>query len=380
MKVNMDCRHFRGDRPCSPHKRHGRRCEQCEEYEPLTKKVLIVKLAADGDVLRTTCLLPALKKELPGCHITWVTESSAEPLLANNPLIDRVLSPPERFLPVLLAGAFDIVINTDADIRCCSLATLSPGKEKRGFDLDEQGTIRVLSDPAMEWFQLGLWDDLKRANRRSYPEIIYKIAGLEGPVSQPMLVLTDDETEDAVEHLNRCGWHKNSDRQVIGLNTGAGQRWKRKALPVETIEHVIANILGSSPGVDIFLLGGPEEKERNAFLAGKYGSKVIDTGTKNSLRRFASIVSHTDVLLTADTLAMHIGMALRKFVVVHFGPTSPWEIDLWKNGEKLTPVMDCICCYLPDCDMSPACNERITPEQIVKSLQKGLAHSAQGPL
>jgi len=169
MTVNMDCRHFRGDRPCIPHKHQGVRCGQCEEYDPLTKKILIIKLAADGDVLRTTCLLPALKQEYTGCHITWVTASSAAPLLDNNPLVDRILSPPERFLPVLMAGSFDITINTDADILCSSLASLARGKEKRGFVLDDLGNVHALSEPAQEWFQLGLWDDLKRANRRSYP-------------------------------------------------------------------------------------------------------------------------------------------------------------------------------------------------------------------
>jgi len=377
MAVNMDCRYFRGDRPCSPHKRHGKKCAQCEEYEPVTKKILIIKLAADGDVLRTTCLLPALREEYPGCHITWVTESSAAPLLAGNPLLDRVWNPPERFLPMLMAGSFDLVINTDADAMCCSLAALARSKENRGFVLDESGSARALSGPAEEWFQLGLWDDLKRANRRSYPEIIYRIAGLGAPVQQPALFLTGDEIADSERHLARSGWLRKSGRQVIGINTGAGTRWRRKALPVETIEKVIASILETSPGVDLFLLGGPEEKKRNSSLAEKFGSHVIDTGTNNSLRRFAGIVSHTDVLLTADTLAMHIGMALKKYVVVHFGPTSPWEIELWGNGERLTPELNCVCCYLADCEVSPACNELFTPQQIVRSLQKGLERSTQ---
>jgi heptosyltransferase-2 len=271
-----------------------------------------------------------------------------------------------------MADQFDLVINTDTDVRSSSLATLARGKEKRGFILDECGKIKALSDAAAEWFQMGLWDDLKRANRRSYPEIIYKIAGFNGPVHPLSLSLTDEEISRSKEHLASCGWRFERNPRVIGVNTGAGQRWKRKALPVGTIESVIKQILDDTTGVDIFLLGGPEEEERNLYLAEKFGDNVINTGTNNSLRNFAGIVSHTHVLLTADTMAMHIGMALGKYVVVHFGPTSPWEIDVMGNGVKLFPDLNCVCCYLPDCDLSPACNELISPREIVKSIQQGL--------
>ncbi|MFQ6104435.1 MAG: glycosyltransferase family 9 protein [Candidatus Glassbacteria bacterium] len=330
--------------------------------------------------MRTTSLLPALEEKYPGCHISWVTESSAEPLLIKNPSIDRILSPPERFLPFLMAGGFDLVINTDADLQSCSLASIAKAAEKRGFVLDENGEIEALSDAALEWYQLGLWDDLKRANRHSYPEIIYKIAGLGGFLHPPKLFLADDEIADAKKYLASCGWHSDDDRRVVGVNTGAGQRWRRKALPVETIEAVLANLLEGSLPVDIFLLGGPEERGRNSYLAEKFRGGVIDTGTNNSLRRFAGIVSATHVLLTADTLAMHIGMALQKYVVAHFGPTSPWEIEMWGSGEKIVPDIDCTCCYLPDCDRNPACNEAITPEEIVSAIQRGLKQTAQNSL
>ena len=63
--VAFDCRYFLGDRPCVWHKRTGVVCE-CEHYERVTGRVLIIKLDAMGDVLRTTCLLPANSSHLSG--------------------------------------------------------------------------------------------------------------------------------------------------------------------------------------------------------------------------------------------------------------------------------------------------------------------------
>ncbi len=78
----LDCRYFLGDRPC----RFKRVCEGCDQYSPMGKRILIVKLAAIGDVLRTTPLLSGLKRAYPQSHITWVADREALPLLKNNPL------------------------------------------------------------------------------------------------------------------------------------------------------------------------------------------------------------------------------------------------------------------------------------------------------
>src|SRR5262245_6386084 len=76
--LKTDCRHFRPDRPCAPHKQHGVVCATCTEfYDPIRTRVLLVKLAAVGDVLRTTSLLPGLHRRWPGAHVTWLTSSAA---------------------------------------------------------------------------------------------------------------------------------------------------------------------------------------------------------------------------------------------------------------------------------------------------------------
>lgn len=83
----LDCRYFLGDRPC----KFKRTCPGCDPYSPMGKRILIVKLAAIGDVLRTTPLLSGLKRAYPQSHITWIVDKEAFPLLQNITLIDRLL-------------------------------------------------------------------------------------------------------------------------------------------------------------------------------------------------------------------------------------------------------------------------------------------------
>ena len=56
MKIHTDCRHFRGDMPCVFHKKTGVHCEGCADYDPLKERILIIKLGAIGDVIRSTPL------------------------------------------------------------------------------------------------------------------------------------------------------------------------------------------------------------------------------------------------------------------------------------------------------------------------------------
>lgn len=367
--TNTDCRFFKGNMPCSPHKKEGVKCGDCPYYSRYIERILIIKRAADGDVLRTTSILKSIKIKYPNSYIIWLTEPSAFPLLESNPLVDRIIADPTTYIPMLFVEKFDWVINPDTDYKSCLLATLANAKRKSGFILKDSGVPSSLSVEAEEWLQLGIWDDKKKKNRKTYQQIVHEICDLPYQQSRPLLYLTEDEIEWAQKRLLQLGWVKNSQKKVIGINTGAGKRWKRKALDISIQEKLIQAIQSEYGNeVDIFLLGGPEEKERNRYLKSIFGNHIVDTGTENNIREFAAIVHHCDVVITGDSLALHIGVALEKFVIVFFGPTSASEIELYGNGQKIISDLPCQCCYLSDCNVRPACNERDYVPEILNSL------------
>ena len=65
---------------------------------------------------------------------------------------------------------------------------------------------------------------------------------------------------------------------------------------------------------------------KNIRIKNLAGDKVIDAGCDNSLMDFAALIGLCDILVTSDSLALHIGVALKKYVVTLFGPTS-WAAD-----------------------------------------------------
>ena len=85
-------------------------------------RMLVIKLAALGDVIRTAALLPGLKREWPTSHITWVTRPSGVRMLANHPLIDRLLSFDAESICHLEHERFDLCLSLDKEPGPAALA------------------------------------------------------------------------------------------------------------------------------------------------------------------------------------------------------------------------------------------------------------------
>src|SRR3990167_8622030 len=328
--LKTKCRFFKSDRPCIYHKQKGVTCNGCSYYSHIDFKILVIKLDAMGDVLRTTCILQGLKEKYPNSQITWITKGESIPLLENNPFIDVLWSLEDNATLMLLTEEFDIIINPDASSTSARLATIAKSRKKIGFGYHQQGYV--------------------------YPfnyELVFN--------------LTPKENEFAMEFAKN---HRiESTCRVIGLNTGAGGRWSQKKWTEEGYLSLIRLLIKDSIDVRILLYGGPEEKERNNYLKKKANTElVIDTGCNNSLRQFAALLNISNVVVTGDTLAMHLAIALKKKLVVLFGPTSYYEIDLYNRGSKIYPDMNCLVCYKLDCDKSPTCMDAITPESVYQAI------------
>jgi heptosyltransferase-2 len=365
--VKKDCRFFLGSKPCVFHKQHGALCERCTHYEPITARILVIKLDSMGDVLRTTSLLPALKKTYPGSVITWITRRESADLLSGNPLIDEILEFETTALPQLLARSFDHIVSLDATKDSAALCCIARGTIKRGFGIDDTGALYPLNQGSAEWFFLGLNDQRKRQNRKSYQEILLDICELpKNLIYPPQLVLDEEEIAAGRAFIAQRGL--NPDKPIIGVNTGSGSRWRMKSLPFDALKRLAEQL---STAYQLILLGGKQEQEKNDHLSRLTG--VPNSGGAHNLREFAGIINQCSLIITGDTLALHMALALQKKIVAFFGPTSPFEIEMFSLGEKLFPAIDCLSCYRPTCEKNPTCADLISVEDMVNRAKMLLA-------
>ncbi len=364
--LKFDCKHFPGDRPCSFHKTLGIKCDDCNYYDPVAYKILIIKLDAIGDVLRTTSILPGLKEKYPDSHISWLTRSNAEELFYNNDLVDRVIQlESSETIYFLMSEVFDLVLNLDPSPTSAAICTSVSGKTKLGFGLNEKGKVYPLNEEAKEWFIMGAFDDVKKQNTRTYQEIMLDIIRVKTDKFPIILKLNQSEIKFAEKFIESRKIDRS--KKIIGMNTGAGPRWKFKSWTYEGFENLILKILRETDYY-VFLYGGSFEKERNESLGKLHSTRVINTGSNNTLRQFFALLNLCDILLTGDTLAMHSATALGKKIIALFGPTSANEIESYGLIKKITSDLDCLVCYKMDCDFDPNCMNSIHHEQIFNEI------------
>lgn len=367
MLLKSDCRFYKGDRPCDPHKENGIKCDDCNYYQPISSKILIIKLDAVGDVLRTTSILKPLKKKYADSYIEWCTRKNSIELFRNNTLVDEIITIEDDALFRLNAEKYDVVINLDTSKLSSAIASNASAKEKLGFVLNKKGYVEATSTSANQWLEMSAFDDIKKANQKSYQQIIYEILSLDLPVEPPMIHISDKEREkisssEFVKNLNL-------NKPVIGLNVGVGIKWPSKGWPLKRWQDLI-NKLGKEK-YNLLLLGGPEEVGIIKQLKKDF-NYVIDTGCDNSLLEFAAIVDLCDLVITADTLALHIATALQKKIIALFGPTSANEIELYGKGIKLSSKDDCNCYYRKYCSEDVSCMEKIAPEMVLDAIDSQL--------
>jgi lipopolysaccharide heptosyltransferase III len=368
-EIAFDCRFYRGDRPCVFHKQTGVLCT-CDHYDRIEERVLIVKLDAMGDVLRSTALLPALHEVHPKAAITWITRKESVPLLHRNPYVSEVLELGSEALVHLQTRVFDRVINLDASPTSAALAAAAQSARKDGFVLDPRGIVRPTNEAARRWLEAGLFDDVKRAGTETYQDRMADILGLQGRAHRYVLELETDERAAARAHLESIG--VDLQRPIVGLNTGAGDRWPLKQWREDGYVELMTR-LARHPDVQLVLLGGPTEKERNERLRRAARARVFDSGCDNPVRHFAAIVDQCSLVVAGDTLAMHIALARGKRTVVLFGPTSSAEIEMYGLGEKVVPAMACLSCYKTSCDFVPNCMDLISTEMVEAAVVRQLA-------
>lgn len=342
--VHADCRHFRGDRPCLPHKREGVHCDGCPHYDPITQRLLIIKLGAVGDVIRTTPLLRALRN--PGVHITWLTDT---PEVLPETWIDRIIKLTPTTLAYLLACQYDALYDLDKDDQAISLGKLVQAKEKYGFTIKGGVCVPLDKRGRAKWLT-GVFDDLNRINTLSYSKEIFAISGLEFH-GEKYIIELDDSPPFSLDFPH----------PVVGLNTGAGARWPSRLWRYEHWEELATLLLAEGYGV--LLLGGPDEDVKNRELAEATGAAYLGTFP---LKRFFHLVNEVDVLVTGVTMALHIGIGLEKRIVLLNAIFNRLEFELYGLGRILEPDVDCLGCFKPICDKD--CMNLVKPVKVFEAV------------
>lgn len=384
--IHFDCLHFYGDRPCKPNKEDGVFCGNCNYYEkdssitepypPIPeadghtdsegeKRIIIVKLDAVGDVLRTTSILPSLKEKYPESNITWITKERSYDVLKDNDMIDEIYFTSDE-LDHVYNDTFDIAINLDSGTDSCEIMNRINAKQTYGYYI-VNGKPYPLNSAGNEWYLMGVNDTVKKQNRKTYHVIIHEICNLEYENSEPYIFLPPEKRKRAQELRGK--FNLLSYNNLILINLGGGNRWQYKKWTSEGYTSLADILSGKHPETAVGIIAGDEDVDFyntvSAELRLLNRDNIIFFGTDNTMEDFICIVSLAQEVFTSDSLCFHIATALGKYTVVIVGPTSNTELDVFGNGKVIySGKVDCLCCYLNTCDKTVTCMNTLKAEEI----------------
>lgn len=303
-------------------------------------KILIIKLGYSetldpeigetislGDVLRTTVILHCFTTD----HVTWLTDKRAYPLLADNPYINRVLFYDLTTVLQLEEEQFDIIINLEKVPGLCALTNKIQAWTRYGFRLDLiDGTADAYQN-SQEIFTVYHNIKEKRKANKCWQEVLFEMINRKWDGEEYVLGYKP-ETQTSID---------------IGLNHLIGSKWPNKAWSNDSWE-TLYNIL--------------QDKRFN--VSWQQGD--------NDLYDYMNWINQCEMIVTHDSLGLHLALALGKKVVGIFGPTASQEVHLYNQGKIITPSIayDCIPCLRTTCHKDIKCIDSITPEAIYDEIER----------
>ncbi|MDE5603947.1 MAG: glycosyltransferase family 9 protein [Helicobacter sp.] len=294
------------------------------------------KVVSLGDVVRCTCVLEALKKKYEDSHISWLVSSEALPLVVDNPFIDRVLVWDE-FIPfVLMREQYDMVVNLEKIHGICALADMIQAWEKVGFRFNVQSGEY---DAYAQSYSAKAYIQCKAQGNRSHS--IWQ---------QILIEMVGCKWENQEYSLGYKPLVKES--YDIGFNHYVGSKWPTKAMDEVKWKDLERELL-------------------------KEGLSVSWQKGMNNLYEYMDWIAGCKVLVSNDSLGIHLALAMKKKVVALFGSTSGEEIYFYKRGicvypkipKNLLEEYKCLPCYSPICAKQTHCMHFIDVKQVLESIQ-----------
>lgn len=331
---------------------------------------MLIHLGALGAVVRSTALLEPIRRKYPNCYLTWVTESPANKLLMGHPLIDRVVDSKSAELMVIENLEYDAVLVVDKNPVAVAIGRRVKARRNFGFQTEpSHGAIAPATPAAQELYDLGLNNEKKFfENQKSEIRLVHEALEL-GPYVRDEYILPLSPLERALQKKRSEEWRLQADQPVIGLNTGCSHVIPYKKLSVQRHREIIEKLI-SRGSFNIVLLGGPEDTERNRRIA--EGLPVVQSPTELGLRDGLVSVAATDLVVTGDSLGMHMAIAQQNYVIAWFGPTCAQEIDLYERGEKILASVPCSPCWKRACDKPLMCYDLVDAKTIVDAVERGI--------
>ncbi len=337
------------------------------------KKVLIVKLRHLGDVLLSTPIYSILKNRAPNAQIDLYINEEALDIVKNNPyingiiLFDRKMKKKgffkkivyeRKLLKKIKKNNYDLIINLTEGDRGDIAAFFSKAKIKVGFQKDKKSIFKSKSQYIVK-------NSFKHNVEKNLDAL--RIIGIFPEENEKELFFQIQESLSLKVRENLKDQNIDPDNFIL---IHPASRWRFKCW--DKFNELISIL--EKRGENIVISSSNDLNEINMCCEICKNSKAFNLAGKTSIDELAILISLSKMLISVDSLPLHLASALNKRAVVIFGPTSDIIWGPWQN-EKIDIVkMDLPCrpCSLDGCAGSKFsdCLHRISVDKVLNAIDK----------
>lgn len=325
------------------------------------QKILVLRLSAVGDVIRTLPAVKALKEYYPSFSITWVVEEPSKALLESQPEIDEVILFPRkkwvngiqsprrlgktirdvwRFAFDLRRRNFDVVLDFHGILKSGLLSFFSGTPKRIGFDRRSTREGNFLFSN----IQVSLPE--KRMSRFQRNFELLRGLGFEVKNFRPKLHIPfeDKEYVESVLHPLLLSLK----RPFIAIHPGTSQKTLYKRWMPDRYAQLADRLIRELEATVVFTWGPEELEWVENIRRGMEKSSILAPKTK-SLTELGELYRHCDLYIGGDTGPMHIASLMGIPVVAIYGPTDPVMNEPFGKYKMVRKEVGCSPCRNRSC-------------------------------
>lgn len=346
--------------------------------------MLVIRLGAVGDVVRTLPAASALRATYPGAHLAWLVEPASASLLRSQPWIDEVIVFPRSelsgalaalrlgpfarglrgFVAALRERSFDLVVDFHAILKSGLLARASgaPRRASYGPPFAREGSWRLAN----------LRAELApaRVSRFERNLGLVRFLGSDRPADPTPLRVDPDLVRELRSHLGVGS--------PVAIHPGTSDDTPHKRWTVAGYAAV-ARGLAERDGVRSIVTFGPAREDRSFAdaIVAQAGEAARLAPATGSLSHLAALLAACRLYVGSDTGPMHVASLVGTPVVQILGPTDPVENAPWSDTPSRSVRVPVACSPCRRGCAAATCMRVVPAERVLEAARALLAR--RGP-
>lgn len=338
----------------------------------MTRRILIVRTSAIGDVVLSTPFASALRRTYPDAYIAWLVLPTIAPLLQPDPTIDELILWPlttwkvlwqkrrwwtlikeiRVFSQQLRQKRFDLAIDLQGLLKSGIPARMTCATERVGLGSREGS--QYLMTQIVPWLQ-----ETERVAISSEYEVIAQQLGLNTMDFVPRLHIASDTDTEVAQILAAHQLTDNRYAILAPFTTRPQKHWHNEGW------RQLIPLLAEQLGLTSVVVGDQSNRVIATDLIRGQRGAVSLAGT-TTLAQTAALAKRAALVIGVDTSVTHMGPAVGTPSVALFGSTRPYISTGNTRGQVIWSELPCAPCRRhPTCGGAFTCMMAITPQLVI---------------